>query len=164
MMLQNLADARRELAGHDVLSVYIAADEHDPTERRSWRMRLTARLDAVGGSIDASAHDPCVAYVAGNRFQLDDDRPYLWKTANCGTSWTRIDALDPDLTEGSADPVSPNGEYRIPAPREQVWEMAPHWTTSGIPSLGTPADRPQARRQSCRGRPDTHGDAHEVLG
>jgi hypothetical protein len=30
--------------------------------------------------------------VAANRFQLDDDRPYLWKTTNCGTSWTRIDA------------------------------------------------------------------------
>ena len=37
-------------------------------------------------SIDPSAHDQCVAYVAGNRFQLDDDRPYLWKTSNCGAS------------------------------------------------------------------------------
>lgn len=42
-------------------------------------------------SIDASAHGECIAYVAGNRFQLDDDRPYLWKTANCGASWDRID-------------------------------------------------------------------------
>ncbi len=42
-------------------------------------------------SIDASAHAPCVAYVAANRFQLDDDHPYLWKTANCGASWERID-------------------------------------------------------------------------
>ena len=42
-------------------------------------------------SIDASFHDQCVAYVAANRFQLDDDRPYLWKTANCGASWERID-------------------------------------------------------------------------
>ena len=43
-------------------------------------------------SIDASNHDQCVAYVAANRFQLDDDRPYLWKTANCGASWERIDS------------------------------------------------------------------------
>ncbi len=32
------------------------------------------------------------AYVAANRFQLDDMRPYLWKTTNYGASWTRIDA------------------------------------------------------------------------
>ncbi|HEU4994239.1 MAG TPA: glycosyl hydrolase, partial [Gemmatimonadaceae bacterium] len=42
-------------------------------------------------SIDASVHDQCVAYVAANRFQLDDDHPYLWKTSNCGSSWERID-------------------------------------------------------------------------
>jgi len=42
-------------------------------------------------SIDASSHDQCVAYVAANRFQLDDDRPYLWKTTNCGGTWERID-------------------------------------------------------------------------
>jgi hypothetical protein len=43
-------------------------------------------------SIDASAHDVCAAYVAGHRNQLDDDRPYLWKTSNCGATWERIDA------------------------------------------------------------------------
>ena len=31
-------------------------------------------------SIDASKFGECIAYVAANRFQLDDDRPYLWKT------------------------------------------------------------------------------------
>jgi photosystem II stability/assembly factor-like uncharacterized protein len=42
-------------------------------------------------SIDASRFGECIAYVAANRYQLDDDRPYLWKTTNCGASWTRID-------------------------------------------------------------------------
>ena len=42
-------------------------------------------------SIDASKFGECIAYVAANRFQLDDDRPYLWKTTDCGASWTRID-------------------------------------------------------------------------
>jgi photosystem II stability/assembly factor-like uncharacterized protein len=42
-------------------------------------------------SIDASRFGECIAYVAANRFQLDDDKPYLWKTTNCGASWTRID-------------------------------------------------------------------------
>jgi photosystem II stability/assembly factor-like uncharacterized protein len=42
-------------------------------------------------SIDASRFGDCIAYVAANRFQLDDDRPYLWKTTDCGAHWTRID-------------------------------------------------------------------------
>lgn len=32
------------------------------------------------------------AYLAANRFQLADMKPYLWKTTNYGQSWTRIDA------------------------------------------------------------------------
>ncbi|MGH9886663.1 MAG: WD40/YVTN/BNR-like repeat-containing protein, partial [bacterium] len=43
-------------------------------------------------SIDASRFGECIAYVAANRFQLDDQRPYLWKTTTCGAAWTRIDA------------------------------------------------------------------------
>ena len=43
-------------------------------------------------SVDPSAHSECAAYVAANRYQLDDDRPYLWKTSDCGATWTRIDA------------------------------------------------------------------------
>ena len=43
-------------------------------------------------SIDASKFGECIAYVAANRFQLDDDKPYLWKTSDCGAHWTRIDA------------------------------------------------------------------------
>lgn len=43
-------------------------------------------------SIDASKFGQCIAYVAANRYQLDDDKPYLWKTSDCGAHWTRIDA------------------------------------------------------------------------
>jgi photosystem II stability/assembly factor-like uncharacterized protein len=42
-------------------------------------------------SVDASKFGECIAYVAGNRYQLDDDHPYLWKTSDCGVSWERID-------------------------------------------------------------------------
>jgi len=42
-------------------------------------------------SLDASKFGECIAYAAGNRYQLDDDRPYLWKTTDCGESWSRID-------------------------------------------------------------------------
>ena len=43
-------------------------------------------------SIDASKFGECIAYVAANRYQLDDDKPYLWKTTDCGAHWARIDA------------------------------------------------------------------------
>ena len=43
-------------------------------------------------SIDASKFGECIATVAANRYQLDDFRPYLWKTSDCGAHWTRIDA------------------------------------------------------------------------
>ena len=42
--------------------------------------------------IEPSHFDAGTAYVAANRYQLDDLRPYLWKTADYGRSWTRIDA------------------------------------------------------------------------
>ncbi|HLJ68231.1 MAG TPA: glycosyl hydrolase [Chloroflexota bacterium] len=40
--------------------------------------------------IDVSAHDPATAYVAATRYKLDDTRPYLYKTADYGTTWTKI--------------------------------------------------------------------------
>jgi hypothetical protein len=42
-------------------------------------------------SIDASKFGAGIAYVAGNRYQLDDNKPFLWKTLDYGKSWTRID-------------------------------------------------------------------------
>ncbi|HEV2181449.1 MAG TPA: glycosyl hydrolase [Gemmatimonadaceae bacterium] len=42
--------------------------------------------------IDASHFATGTAYVAANRYQLDDDEPYLYKTSDYGKTWTRIDA------------------------------------------------------------------------
>ncbi|MEP6992173.1 MAG: glycosyl hydrolase, partial [bacterium] len=42
--------------------------------------------------IEPSHFNAGTAYVAANRFQLNDDRPLLWKTTDYGRSWTRIDA------------------------------------------------------------------------
>jgi hypothetical protein len=41
--------------------------------------------------IDPSPHDAGTAYVAANRFQLDDMAPYLYRTTDYGATWTRID-------------------------------------------------------------------------
>ncbi|MGD8867724.1 MAG: glycosyl hydrolase [Gemmatimonadales bacterium] len=41
-------------------------------------------------AIDESAHQPGVAYVAVNRYKLDDFSPYIFKTADYGQSWRKI--------------------------------------------------------------------------
>ena len=41
-------------------------------------------------SIEPSHTRAGTAYVASNRFQLDDMTPYLWKTTDYGVTWTRI--------------------------------------------------------------------------
>ena len=40
--------------------------------------------------IEASPHDPAVAYLAGNRYQRSDRAPYVYKTADYGRTWTKI--------------------------------------------------------------------------
>ncbi len=40
--------------------------------------------------IDESAHEPGVAYVAVNRYKLDDFSPYIFKTTDYGRSWRKI--------------------------------------------------------------------------
>src|SRR5260370_26273692 len=40
--------------------------------------------------IDASPHDPGTAYLAANRYKLDDFAPYIFKTSDFGKSWKKI--------------------------------------------------------------------------
>jgi photosystem II stability/assembly factor-like uncharacterized protein len=40
--------------------------------------------------IDASPHQPGTAWVAGNRYQLDDFKPYLYRTTDYGKTWVKI--------------------------------------------------------------------------
>ena len=40
--------------------------------------------------IDPSPHAPGTAWVAANRYQLDDYAPYLYKTTDYGHTWTKI--------------------------------------------------------------------------
>jgi photosystem II stability/assembly factor-like uncharacterized protein len=41
--------------------------------------------------IEASHFNAGTAYVAANRFQMDDQAPYLFRTTDYGATWTRID-------------------------------------------------------------------------
>jgi photosystem II stability/assembly factor-like uncharacterized protein len=40
--------------------------------------------------IEASPHQNGVAYLVGNRYQRDDRKPYVYKTADFGRTWTKI--------------------------------------------------------------------------
>ncbi|MEP6781435.1 MAG: glycosyl hydrolase, partial [Gemmatimonadaceae bacterium] len=40
--------------------------------------------------IEASPHATGTAFVAGNRYQMDDFAPYLYKTTDYGVTWTKI--------------------------------------------------------------------------
>jgi photosystem II stability/assembly factor-like uncharacterized protein len=40
--------------------------------------------------IEASPHQNGVAYLSGNRYQRDDRKPYIYKTADFGKTWTKI--------------------------------------------------------------------------
>jgi photosystem II stability/assembly factor-like uncharacterized protein len=40
--------------------------------------------------IDASPHQDGVAYLAGNRYQMGDRKPYIYKTADFGKTWQKI--------------------------------------------------------------------------
>jgi photosystem II stability/assembly factor-like uncharacterized protein len=40
--------------------------------------------------IEASPHDPGTAYVAVDRHQSDDVKPYIYKTSDYGQSWTKL--------------------------------------------------------------------------
>jgi hypothetical protein len=47
--------------------------------------------------IEPSSHDPGTAYLAANRYKLDDLKPYLFKTTDYGANWTLItDGIDAD--------------------------------------------------------------------
>ena len=80
-------------AGSDDGLVHVSRDNG-----RSWQNvtpRDMAKFTRVS-IIEPSHFAAGTAYVAANRFQLDDMRPYLWKTTDFGRSWTRIDpGIDP---------------------------------------------------------------------
>ena len=46
--------------------------------------------------IEASPHQNGVAYLAGNRYQQGDRRPYFYKTTDFGKTWTKIVTGIPD--------------------------------------------------------------------
>jgi hypothetical protein len=49
-------------------------------------MELWTRVNLI----EASPHEPATAYLAVNRYQLDDFRPYIYKTVDYGKTWSLV--------------------------------------------------------------------------
>ena len=59
--------------------------------------------------IDASPHNAATAYAAIDRHQMDDIKPYIYRTRDFGKSWTKITNGLPENTYVHAvreDPVA----------------------------------------------------------
>jgi photosystem II stability/assembly factor-like uncharacterized protein len=74
-------------AGSDDGLVHVTADGG-----AHWRDVTPKDLPAWSSidMIEPSPHDPQVAYLAVDRHKLDDIRPYAWRTADGGATWTPI--------------------------------------------------------------------------
>lgn len=70
--------------------------------------------EAVVSHIEASRRAPCTAYATFERKFMDDLKPYVFRTTDCGTSWTNISGNLPDgayLQVLREDPKNPDVLY-----------------------------------------------------
>src|SRR5439155_10621361 len=74
-------------AGSDDGLVHISRDDG-----KSWQNVTPQDLPewSLISIIEPSPHDPATAYVAANRYKLDDFQPYLYKTNDYGATWRKI--------------------------------------------------------------------------
>ena len=72
---------------------------------RSWRDVTPPDLPqwAFIRTVEPSPHDPATLYVAATRYKLDDNAPYLCRTADYGESWETITGSDRDSAIPSDD-------------------------------------------------------------
>jgi hypothetical protein len=88
------------------------------------------------GTIEASPHKPGTAYLAGNRYLLDDFSPYLYRTDDYGRSWTRITNGIPAgdfLRSVREDKVRPGLLYAATERGVWVsWDNGANWRTLSL--------------------------------
>ena len=72
---------------------------------QSWRDVTPSDLPtwAFIRTVEPSPHDPAALYLAATRYKLDDNTPYLYKTADYGESWQAIAGAGGDAAIPSGD-------------------------------------------------------------
>ena len=104
-------------------------------------------------SLSSVAARAGTAYVAANRYQLDDRAPYFWKTEDFGKSWTKI-------VSGIRPTISSRPSARTPAAKD----CSTREPSTGSTCRSTPARNWQSLRSTSRhagARP--RGDEHDVV-
>ncbi|MBV8817450.1 MAG: hypothetical protein JO022_03780, partial [Acidobacteriaceae bacterium] len=83
----SLHDANTIWTGSDDGLVYLTQDGG-----KNWQNITPKELGDFNriSFIEASPHNAATAYLAAKRYQLDDRRPYLFKTSDYGKSWKKI--------------------------------------------------------------------------
>lgn len=104
-------DARTLWAGTDDGRLHITRDGG-----RSWQEITPPGMPALGTveNIDLSAHQDGRAWVAVQKFRLDDPRPYIFRTDDYGRSWRQVTAGLPAASPVRAvreDPVKDGLAY-----------------------------------------------------
>ncbi|MBA2743974.1 MAG: glycosyl hydrolase, partial [Chthoniobacterales bacterium] len=79
-------------AGTDDGLVHVTTDDGAHWANVSPKMPEWGTVDLI----EASPHDANTAYVAVDRHRLDDLKPYIYKTANAGKTWTAITSGIPE--------------------------------------------------------------------
>jgi photosystem II stability/assembly factor-like uncharacterized protein len=81
---------------HDIATIWAGSDDGKVHVTRdggkSWQDVTPKELPKFSrvSIIDESRHDPGTAYVAANRYQVDDREPYVFRTRDYGKTWTKI--------------------------------------------------------------------------
>jgi photosystem II stability/assembly factor-like uncharacterized protein len=80
-------------AGTDDGLVHLSRDRG-----RTWQAVTPPELPewSLVSVLEPSPHDPATCYLAATRYKLDDTRPFLFKTADHGRTWTAIRGDLPD--------------------------------------------------------------------
>ncbi len=81
---------------HDANTIYTGSDDGfiqlTRNKGQSWENVTPEALPAHSriGKIVVSVHDPATVYFAARRYEMDDQQPYLFKSSDYGTSWSKI--------------------------------------------------------------------------
>ena len=84
------------LSNHDENVIWAGSDDglvHITMDHgKTWKniTPIDMSKDTRISIIEESTHNPGTAYIAAKRYQMDDRKPYIWKTSDYGKTWDLI--------------------------------------------------------------------------